>query len=568
LTLECHLEENDDSKHNFVTASYAMLVFFPVVVLLLPCVSLYVFICYKIARAPGHVRDNNGDRNFVFTMVSWSVIILQPVLLLLALQLLSCYDAGNDSYIIVDMTQECGSDSKVDIISYPSLILWVLVVPLGVCYLMWRGRYQIPELDKSWWGYHRYGVYYVGYRPEVWWWDGLVFARRTLLIICIVMLKAGSFTMQALTAALIMVWGLLSHVSVHPFKSELCNRCEILCKVCNAAILILSMYAEDEFFETKLKWFHDFVSFLILILSIAPPLYFIYAGYLIYFRHVEDLNEYKDRDTKEITDEDTCPLSPRKPKDGDSESQIPSPEIVEEEDNIKVRGWLISAERHAITPEGDTRNIPMGEETSYERKKSKHRKSRNAGKESASNDGSQARHSRANTLSDLSSADITGTVPPHRGALPVLHENMELSGDTNMVVDMYAAQPRTESFLADQSGHRSRSQTLSASEAPSELMVSTENQARDIGRRRRGGRQNAAGNGNSEMSSEAIAGAFDTTEVSERSDRVERRSRRKRKTAYRTAAQSAQEQESQSETVHKEDNGVEYDNDDHTVIVI
>jgi len=124
---------------------------------------------------------------------------------------------------------------------------------------------------------------FVGYRKELWWWEIVDFIRRSCLLFVVAVFKSAGQEMQSLSAFLVVISFLIYGSNIHPSHSHLAQQSAQASRLCFCGCLIVTVYQAGAT-RTHVGWVN--VSFLIF--QVSPLLFFIYAGYLMLWKHVED----------------------------------------------------------------------------------------------------------------------------------------------------------------------------------------------------------------------------------------------------------------------------------------
>ena len=152
---------------------------------------------------------------FIATVVT-CLYLLYPTVTRATFKLVACQTVGCNRYLQMDLDLECWGDMHIPwviLLFIPALLLYVLGLPLLALYFLRKHR---DHLDAKIPRFH-FGILYLGFRHECYYWEVLTALRKTTIICVAVFLTAAGTEVQALTGSFINLIALLLHMNFRPY---------------------------------------------------------------------------------------------------------------------------------------------------------------------------------------------------------------------------------------------------------------------------------------------------------------------------------------------------------------
>jgi hypothetical protein len=150
------------------------------------------------------------------------LFLCYPMLVRLCLSTLQCPYVNGKSYLMADLEEPCFEGRHVYYllaITLPQLILYVVGLPAVSAFIILR------EPKRRLWNSYsfrmRYGLLYMGYRKERYWWELVIVVRKvTIVMIGTFGTLMGRVDLQAYVALLVVFFSIVVHLVGKPFDTH------------------------------------------------------------------------------------------------------------------------------------------------------------------------------------------------------------------------------------------------------------------------------------------------------------------------------------------------------------
>jgi hypothetical protein len=139
-----------------------------------------------------------------------------------AMQLFACQDIGGQMRLTADTAVLCdsaGNDVWRFGVGLPLLLLYVAGLPVTVGMLLWRQREALDSLAVR----RSLGFFYTGYRPEYYWYELFVMARKAAFAMILVALSPLGLLWQIGVGSLVVMGALAVSAWLKPFTNRIFN---------------------------------------------------------------------------------------------------------------------------------------------------------------------------------------------------------------------------------------------------------------------------------------------------------------------------------------------------------
>jgi hypothetical protein len=181
-----------------------------------------IFKCCRRRAKLSHAKK----ADYTILSIVLLLFIAYPMLVQLCLSMLKCPKVGQssaDRFLMADLQSRCFHGRHLLFflaLTVPQIILYVLGLPLVAVVLMWRE----PKRRVAF-SYHfriRYGLLFMGYRPERWWYESIIAVRKVTIVMTATFGETmmGRADLQAFTALAIVFCSIVIHLVAKPFDLE------------------------------------------------------------------------------------------------------------------------------------------------------------------------------------------------------------------------------------------------------------------------------------------------------------------------------------------------------------
>eukprot|EP00474_Spongospora_subterranea_P008032 CRZ08490.1 hypothetical protein [Spongospora subterranea] len=225
LSVDCFLGSIDVSPFYIQSALFMGLPIFMAIAPLLAIVpyQIYIRISTGVRLSLDHIKDQ------YITSVIVSLFVIHPNIVQQTLKIFNCMSLSSQSgysYLLADLSQQCWSSEHskwVMATGLPMLILYVIGIPFSAYIILRKNQGQLDQIKMK----MRYSFLSQGYTKSCYFWEIVVVGRKVLLSAISVFLSF-SVIIQSLTALLLIILSLVSHVYHHPFENHLLDHIEFL----------------------------------------------------------------------------------------------------------------------------------------------------------------------------------------------------------------------------------------------------------------------------------------------------------------------------------------------------
>ena len=177
-----------------------------------------IWTCCRKRRQISKVRI----KDYLILSLVLMLFLCYPMLVKLCLSALQCPYVNGRSYLMADLEEPCFEGRHVTYIvalTIPQLILYVFGLPATAAFIVLR-----EPKRRLWSSYSfrmRYGLLFMGYRRERYWWELVIVLRKvTIVMIGTFGTFMGRVDLQAFVALLVVFFSIVVHLIGKPFDTE------------------------------------------------------------------------------------------------------------------------------------------------------------------------------------------------------------------------------------------------------------------------------------------------------------------------------------------------------------
>eukprot|EP01016_Furgasonia_blochmanni_P025084 TRINITY_DN27059_c0_g1_i1.p1 TRINITY_DN27059_c0_g1~~TRINITY_DN27059_c0_g1_i1.p1 ORF type:complete len:601 (+),score=62.95 TRINITY_DN27059_c0_g1_i1:662-2464(+) len=163
------------------------------------------------------------------------------------LGMLNCVNLNDvrvpEYYIANDFDVECLSPEHLHHLffyAFPCIALYLIIAPTLIFWVL-RTRHQALLLENSQ-TISKFGFLYYGYRDSVYFWEFLVFLRKLLLILTLIIVPPTKIQMQALTVFMIILLSYALQSYFTPYMNDAFNKLERLSLISAGLVIYSGVY--------------------------------------------------------------------------------------------------------------------------------------------------------------------------------------------------------------------------------------------------------------------------------------------------------------------------------------
>jgi len=231
----------------------------------------------KFKKKSANLNRRIGYRDKFIATVVTCLYLLYPTLTRSTFKLVACQTVGCNRYLQMDLDLECWDEVHIPwviLLFIPALTLYVLGLPLGAFYFLHKHRFNLDDKIPR---FH-FGILYLGFRPECYYWEVLTAFRKTTIICVAVFLTAAGTEVQALLGSFINLVALLLHMNFRPYvrvteDHDTLQSAEMWALVVSFTTLWMGLF----FFQESVSNDKPFTLFLTVVLLIANTVYVLVA---------------------------------------------------------------------------------------------------------------------------------------------------------------------------------------------------------------------------------------------------------------------------------------------------
>ena len=220
FSLDCYFSESTNTDTE--TVYYYKLIIMAILPLIIWSISFIVWLFISF------VKENNDylKRELITTMIVLFFLV-HPNIVKVIFGSMACESIDGTGYWLIDSLDiPCWTYKHIQmvlLVSLPSILLWVLFVPLTVFIIMLKRR-KLLTTD-----YNRvvFGFLFNGYKSDTFFWEFVILYRKILMICVSVFLNQVSTMVQALTIIFVLFIALYLQYSLKPYKIKQLNFMEL-----------------------------------------------------------------------------------------------------------------------------------------------------------------------------------------------------------------------------------------------------------------------------------------------------------------------------------------------------
>ena len=202
-------------------------------------------------------------------------LMLQPNVLNELVNVLVCIQIDNNIYMRNQPIFGCEDDNYINLkhfFFWPSFIFWAYIIPFFILGCLYRYRKRLNDITV----YRKLNFFYVGYKQNYYYWDILIFLRKSLVITISIIVED---TLVKLFIAMIVIGVYFNYqVTKNPFMNRELNFLEFLSNL----FILLTIYLCTLLFRITDNLIQLYVLVVIFILNIT----FIIMWFFYYCKYV------------------------------------------------------------------------------------------------------------------------------------------------------------------------------------------------------------------------------------------------------------------------------------------
>jgi len=190
------------------------------------------------------------------------VFCLHPMIISRNLAMFQCQDVSGSSYLRSDYSVECWSSEHSTWtfnVALPAIILWGLGIPTAGLMILVRHRHDLFVQQTR----TRYGFLFMGYKPEVFYWEVVIVYRKVAMAALMVYSNRWEGQVPVLVGIGFLLLSLYLHNAAGPFVSAELNKMESFA----ISLPTLSLYCGIMYTSTNISSSGRLVLFLLMVLA-------------------------------------------------------------------------------------------------------------------------------------------------------------------------------------------------------------------------------------------------------------------------------------------------------------
>ena len=221
------------------------------ITLLLPVCLLLVLSAGSFALASCTKTTLQEARRQVLVAALVVAFLFYTPLTRTVMQLFTCVDIGGQDRLLEDLDVLCSSAGNNGWrfgVGLPLLLLVVLGLPAGLFTLLWKRRQRLHSSD---WHRRTLGLLFLGYKPEFYWYEVVIMARKALFAMVLVALRPQGLLWQVSFAMLVIMTAMIASAGWAPFTEATFNALDVaslalsMATVAGGAMLFQGAVASD-----------------------------------------------------------------------------------------------------------------------------------------------------------------------------------------------------------------------------------------------------------------------------------------------------------------------------------
>jgi len=234
FNLQCLFNGYDGFDDSDIPSVYYNLIVFAVLPPALFGLIFVVWVLYSwLSR---NIKDLKGKILSSFIVF---LFLIHPSITKGVFSIFNCVEVEGVKKVQSDMSQECYGQAHwyyVKNASIPSIVMWVVGLPLGALWAMLRNGKYLEKIEKDDLSQHdlsklakiasKYRFLYSGFHAEHYYWEIVIVFRKVLMIAAGVFLQMVTAQLQILIMMSLMTLSLSLHLKSRPYHSTHLNTLE------------------------------------------------------------------------------------------------------------------------------------------------------------------------------------------------------------------------------------------------------------------------------------------------------------------------------------------------------
>jgi hypothetical protein len=215
-----------------------------------------------------YVKEVNIDMNLSF------FFLIQPYILKTALDLLSCRTVNSEELLVSEMAIHCWTEKHSHYalsIAVPSLVIWVLILPSCVFFVLFKANRSLTWADKTKYVKHLM----LGVKPDFYWWELVLFLRKSLLLAASSLLLQFDRETQLITGALVAIIATSMQFVFNPFVLRAINIYDFCSLVSATYFLSMSYFIQSNGSASSTDAFMTVVVYSLLLAMLLLTFFFL-----------------------------------------------------------------------------------------------------------------------------------------------------------------------------------------------------------------------------------------------------------------------------------------------------
>ncbi|EAS04869.2 transmembrane protein, putative (macronuclear) [Tetrahymena thermophila SB210] len=213
FSLDCFLINNFE----FLSLNYARIIWIHLNAIFYICIFAIVYkilVCFKLVQSKFYTWTNALILFSLFTQYSIMQILISSI---------SCRQIGNKSFVKLYISMECWGKDHLDL--FVSLILPLLLIQLFSLIFKLYLLISIRKKLNNFLNILRYGLLYLEYTPQNYFWEILKILKRILVTICINMFSQNN-QIKGIMSTLVLLFYFILLNKMQPFRKTSLNNLE------------------------------------------------------------------------------------------------------------------------------------------------------------------------------------------------------------------------------------------------------------------------------------------------------------------------------------------------------
>jgi len=221
------------------------------------------------------------------------LFLIQPTTTEKVFQMWQCQEIDGVNYLQADMSVICWKSEHISYSVFAAVMF--VIIPLGVPVLGFVTLYRNRELLADPPFLAKFRFLYSGYKPQYWFWESLIHARKLVIIALSVFFTPAEGLQQSYSAIWLVLVALLVHAHASPFELKTFNNLEFVSLIGVYITLFsgLIFYIQS---VINLSNFTDVLTFILLMVNIIVLLTFalVFVYYAVIVRSPKLLSMWQN----------------------------------------------------------------------------------------------------------------------------------------------------------------------------------------------------------------------------------------------------------------------------------